>query len=218
MEKLYNLMAMVPTWLWIVIGICVVFPIARVAIKKSAKLLGVLAIVLALLFMFPSIGSAIMGRVGLTYDSETHSITNRNGTTISINSISDLFSAGDELGETAKDLYEQAKDAIDGVTTDINSKLDDKGGATLSLSELQKEIDSISKAQGKAEGSQDKKLDVSGEEITITKDTIKSAKNLGLNIDKNTKIVTRGHKYYMILKDGNEIELSAEIIKSLGIK
>lgn len=214
MEELYNLIAKVPTWLWIVIGICIVVPMVGVAIKKSMKLLGIAAIVIALLFMFPSIGSAVMDRIGITYDAETHSIINRDGTRISIDSISDLIDAKEKLEGVGDELDKIMSESFG----DAESTVNDSKGATLSLSELQKEIDNLIEVQGGDPTPQDKKMDVLGEEITITKSIIKNAKKLGLNIDKDTKIVSRAHKYYMILKDNSEIELSADLVKSLGIK
>lgn len=129
MEGLYTLMARVPTWVWIIIGLCVVLPVARAAIRKGAKVLGIAAIVLALLFMFPSIGSAFMDRVGLTYNAEEKSITNRDGTTISIKSFKDIFGTGHGADKLIEKAVEKSKDA------------------TYRLDDLQKEIKNLSEVQ-----------------------------------------------------------------------
>lgn len=54
--------------------------------------------------------------------------------------------------------------------------------------------------------------------VTITDEILENAKNLGLSFNKNTRIIKRGRVYYMVAADGNEIELSDQLVSALGIK
>ena len=206
MENLYTLIARVPTVIWIIIGVCVVFPLARAAIRKGMKVLGILAIIAALLFIFPSIGSATMDSLHLTYDEETKTITNRDGKSVSINSFSELFKDSKELigtsglPEKVDDVIEKAKDA------------------TLRPDDLRKEIDSISEMQKQADYQRDENFTTEKEYVKITKDIIKAADDLGLNITSKTKIFKKGHDFYLELGEGYEQKLSSELADAIGLK
>ena len=107
MDKLTELIDKVPTILWIIIGVTVIIPFFAGAFKKGTKVLGFIAVVLILLFIFPSIGSSFMERAQLSWNDESKTLTNRNGTEISFG---ELF----EQKEAVMDTVNNEK-IIDGV-------------------------------------------------------------------------------------------------------
>ena len=110
MDYILGLMGKVPTVLWIIIGLVFVVPLLWRAFKTGAKILGWVAVFLALLFIFPSIGSSFMNEAQLTWDEETGTLTNRNGTSISVN---DIIEKGSEVKDMTKDALDNAGDIMD---------------------------------------------------------------------------------------------------------
>lgn len=84
METIIAIISTVPTWVWIVGGLCVCLPTFGYAIKRGIKVFMYIGIIAAILFIFPSIGSAFMDTAGLVWDAETKTLTNMYGQQITL--------------------------------------------------------------------------------------------------------------------------------------
>lgn len=108
----------VPTWVWIIAVICVLAPTLSYALKRSMKVIGVICLVAACLFVFPSIGTAFMETAGLQYNPDTNQLTNRNGQTITIK-LPDLDGVTEENAEeTITDIISKAQKILSKIDKD----------------------------------------------------------------------------------------------------
>lgn len=110
----------VPVWVWIVAAVCVLAPTLSYALKRSFKVVGIIALIAICLFVFPSIGTAFMETAGLTYDPNTNKLTNRAGQTITIQ-LPDLSGTGasqEAATDTVADLVSKAQTLLSKISSD----------------------------------------------------------------------------------------------------
>lgn len=195
MDYILGLVAKVPTVLWVIIGAVFVVPLLWRAFKKGAKVLGYVAIGLALLFMFPSIGSSFMNEAELTWDKETGTLTNRNGTSISM---SDIIEKGKDVKDITSDVLNNAGDIMDILGNGV-----DGNGATVVTPEPTTE-NSGNETQLQAQ-------------FKITPDMIETAVDYGMLLTEDMTITLEGGKFYLNTDKGNKVELSTDMVKALGI-
>ena len=198
MDYILGLVAKVPTILWVIIGAVFVVPLLWRAFKKGAKVLGYVALGLALLFMFPSIGSSFMNEAELTWDKETGTLTNRNGTSISM---SDIIEKGKDVKDITSDVLDNAGDIMDILGNGGDGG--NGGDATVVTPEPTPESsDSGSLLQAK---------------FDITADMIVTAVDYGMLLTEDMTITLEGGKFYLNTDKGNKVELSTDMVKALGI-
>lgn len=202
MNTIMGLVGRVPTILWIIIGVTIVIPLVIRAVKKASKLLGVIALIVAALFMFPSIGSVILDDIGLTWDSEKNALINQNGVEITWE---DIKNKGKEVGTLIK-----------GKATDVLNKIDEENGYTTEEKDAETSEDESINIDEKEDTSV--KVSVVDEEIKITSKMVKAAKKLGIDDFKKNEIVLRIGEEYFIERNGLKEKLSEAQLKALGIK
>lgn len=81
---IYGLLARIPIWIWLIVAVCILAPTFAYFFKRSAKMLCTVIVVLAILFMCPSIVQSFMDRMGLTWDNESGTVTNKDGQSIQL--------------------------------------------------------------------------------------------------------------------------------------
>lgn len=131
--QIVNLMKQIPIWVWIIALVCVLVPTLWYAVKRSAKILFVVAGIAVILFIFPSITTSFMNRAGLTYDETTGTLTNRDGQSIQL-----MLPSNNDSAVTQQDvnsILKQMEDA--GITIEDLLK---SGGATEKLGEYIKDL------------------------------------------------------------------------------
>ena len=202
MNTIMGLVGRVPTILWIIIGVTIVIPLVIRAVKKASKLLGVIALIVAALFMFPSIGSVILDDIGLTWDSEKNALINKNGVEITWE---DIKNKGKEVGTLIK-----------GKATDVLNKIDEENGYTTEEKDAETSEDENINIDEKDDTSV--KVSVVDEEIKITSKMVKAAKKLGIDNFKKNEIVLKIGDEYFIERNGLKEKLSEAQLKALGIK
>ena len=202
MNTIMGLVGRVPTILWIIIGVTIVIPLVIRAVKKASKLLGVIALIVAALFMFPSIGSVILDDIGLTWDSEKNALINKNGVEITWE---DIKNKGKEVGTLIK-----------GKATDVLNKIDEENGYTTEEKDAETSEDENINIDEKEDTSV--KVSVVDEEIKITSKMVKAAKKLGIDDFKKNEIILKIGEDYFIERNGQREEVSEAQLKALGIK
>lgn len=99
----------VPVWVWVIAALCILAPTFSYFMKRSFKVVGIIALVAICLFVFPSIGTAFMETAGLTYDPDTNKLTNRAGQTITIK-LPDMSGIDEETAsDTISDLVSKSQ-------------------------------------------------------------------------------------------------------------
>ena len=202
MNTIMGLVGRVPTILWIIIGVTIVIPLVIRAVKKASKLLGVIALIVAALFMFPSIGSVILDDIGLTWYSEKNALINKKGVEITWE---DIKNNGKEVGTLIK-----------GKATDVLNKIDEENGYTTEEKDAETSEDENINIDEKEDTSV--KVSVVDEEIKITSKMVKAAKKLGIDDFKKNEIILKIGEDYFIERNGQREEVSEAQLKALGIK
>lgn len=117
MSGILSLISRIPTVVWIVVGLVVLFPCVSKLVHGAGKLMLIATIFVALCFIFPSILSSFMDTAQLTYDAERKSITNRNGVEITWDDIK-------SKGRKVKDIVDSTEKAIDDIQ-DVQTQIKD---------------------------------------------------------------------------------------------
>lgn len=193
-KSIIMLMAKLPTYVWIIIGLLIVVPTIGYAIRRGIKILLIVGCVLAILFIFPSIGSSFMQRAGLTWDDERKTLINRNGTEIDL---SDVLQAGQAVAldaankkaDSMADVIKKAKDMVDsGEAGETASQIKDTLNQTTDGSKV----------------------------IDITTDIVENALRNGISLDNSSAIIEVDGKYFLVIGD-EPIPLTSDWVDALGI-
>lgn len=203
MDKILGVMGRVPTVIWIIIGVVFVLPLLWGAFKKGVKALGYVAIFVALLFIFPSIGSSFMKEAQLTWDEETKTLINRNGTSISMD---DILEKGKEVKDMTVEAIKDAKDIMDilgeggagGSVADNNDVVKDESVYVKEDNALEEDNAGFT-------------------QIEVTPEMIDAGKSIGLMLSEKTVIIKKDGSYYLWVDNESTIKLSDDMVKAIGL-
>ena len=149
MEQIVQIVSTVPTWVWILAIVLICVPTIFYAIKRSIKILLYIGIAATMLFMFPSIGSAVLESTGMTWDAETGKLTNSEGQSVTlklpskddIDTIQKILNTGNKLNaERISDLLLtlDAKELQSMSKSDFANLIKEKVGISLTDAQAKK--------------------------------------------------------------------------------